>query len=395
MVSMDDYLLLIPGPTMVSSRVLRAMSRQVDSHLHLEFNTLLKSVIDDLKKLSDSSEVFIIAGSGTLAQEISIANIIEPGDKVLCFTNGFFGGRFPEIVKRHGGKPKVFEAPLGSAIKPEDVRKALREDSFKAITVTHIETSTAVKSPIKEIGEVVAGSGAYYIVDAVCSFGGVEVKTDSWNIDVLCTCSQKCLAAPPGLAIVGLSKGALEYLEKREVPISMFYGDLKGWLPIMRNPLDIKYWATPPINLIYALREALNQIFDEGIEKRFERHRILGEAFRRSMEVLGFKLVAERGYEADTVTALHYPNGIDDVKFRNLVAERSILISPGFGPLRGKTFRVGHMGNISPNDLISVISAIEYSLLKLGFKVELGRGVKEFNESIGNNHFISKLDEKA
>ncbi|MEM1545758.1 MAG: alanine--glyoxylate aminotransferase family protein [Candidatus Methanomethylicia archaeon] len=392
---MDDRLLLIPGPTMVSSRVLRAMSKQVDSHLHLEFNTVLKSVVDDLKKLSESSEVFVITGSGTLAQEISIANIIEPGDKVLCFTNGFFGGRFSEIVRRHGGKPKVFEAPLGSAIKPEDVKKALKEDNFKAVTIAHIETSTAVKSPIREIGEVVAESGAYYIVDAVCSFGGVEVRTESWNIDVLCTCSQKCLAAPPGLAIIGLSRRALEYLERRETPISMFYGDLKGWLPIMRNPLDIKYWATPPINLIYALREALNQIFDEGIEKRFERHRILGEAFRKSMEALGFKLVAERGYEADTVTALYYPEGIDDVKFRNLVAERDILISPGFGPLRGKTFRVGHMGNINPNDLIAAISAIEYALLKLGFKVELGIGVKEFNESINNHYFTRQLNKKA
>jgi len=386
---MDDRLLLIPGPTMVSSRVLRSMSRQVDSHLHVEFNSLLKSVLDDLRRLSGASEVFVIAGSGTLAQEIGIANIIEPGDKVLCFTNGFFGGRFPEIVRRHGGKPKVFEAPLGLAIKPEDVRKALREDEFKAVTVTHIETSTAVKSPIREIGEVVAGSGAYYIVDAVCSFGGVEVKTDSWNIDVLCTCSQKCLAAPPGLAIIGLSRKALEYVEGRETPISMFYGDLKGWLPIMRNPLDIRYWATPPINLIYALREALNQIFDEGVEKRFERHRVLSRAFRESMEALGFKLVAEKGYEADTVTALYYPEGVDDVKFRDLVTERNILVSPGFGPLRGKTFRVGHMGNISINDLIAVVSAIEYALLKLGFKIELGKGVGKFNESLNNSHFIT------
>jgi len=365
------------------------MSRQVDSHLHLEFNSLLKSVLDDLRRLSGASEVFVIAGSGTLAQEIGVANIIEPGDKVLCFTNGFFGGRFPEIVRRHGGKPKVFEAPLGLAIKPEDVGKALREDKFKAVTVTHIETSTAVKSPIREIGEVVAGSGAYYIVDAVCSFGGVEVKTDSWNIDVLCTCSQKCLAAPPGLAIIGLSRRALEYVEGRETPISMFYGDLKGWLPIMRNPLDIRYWATPPINLIYALREALNQIFDEGVEKRFERHRVLSGAFRESMEALGFKLVAEKGYEADTVTALYYPEGVDDVKFRDLIAERNILVSPGFGPLRGKTFRVGHMGNISINDLIAVVSAIEYALLKLGFKIELGKGVRKFNESLNNNHFIT------
>jgi len=389
MIGMDDRLLLIPGPTMVSSRVLRSMSRQVDSHLHLEFNSLLKSVLDDLRRLSGASEVFVIAGSGTLAQEIGVANIIEPGDKVLCFTNGFFGGRFPEIVRRHGGKPKVFEAPLGLAIKPEDVGKALREDKFKAVTVTHIETSTAVKSPIREIGEVVAGSGAYYIVDAVCSFGGVEVKTDSWNIDVLCTCSQKCLAAPPGLAIIGLSRRALEYVEGRETPISMFYGDLKGWLPIMRNPLDIRYWATPPINLIYALREALNQIFDEGVEKRFERHRVLSGAFRESMEALGFKLVAEKGYEADTVTALYYPEGVDDVKFRDLIAERNILVSPGFGPLRGKTFRVGHMGNISINDLIAVVSAIEYALLKLGFKIELGKGVRKFNESLNNNHFIT------
>lgn len=379
---MDDRLLLIPGPTMVNSSVLRSMSRQVDSHLHLDFNRLLKDVLDGLRRLSGASEVFVIAGSGTLAQEIGVANIIEPGDKVLCFTNGFFGGRFAEIVRRHGGKPKVFEAPLGLAIKPEDVKKALSEDRFKAVTVAHIETSTAVKSPVREIGEVVAESGAYYIVDAVCSFGGVEVKTDSWNIDVLCTCSQKCLAAPPGLAIIGLSRKALEHIEGREAPVSMFYGDLKGWLPIMRNPLDLKYWATPPINLIYALNEALNQIFSEGIEKRFERHRVLGEAFRRSMEALGFKLVAEKGYEADTVTALYYPEGIDDARFRELVAERNILISPGFGPLRGKTFRVGHMGNISVNELIAVVSAIEYTLLKLGFKIELGRGVREFNESL-------------
>ncbi len=373
----ERKIVMLPGPTSVDPAVLRAMSRQIEPHSHPAFIARYRSVLSKLKHLVQTSgEVFVFAGSGTFSQEVGVANFVEPGDKVLCLVNGFFSARFADMVARCGGKPVVLEVPFGEGFTADQVRQALREGGFKAVTATHVETSSGVVNPIDEIGEVVKEAGALFIVDTVASLGGMEVRQDKWGINVNCACTQKCLGAPPGVSIVSLDKEALEALERRETPATTFYGDLKGWLPVVEDPYN-NYRSTHPVSLVYALEEALNQIFAEGLRRRYRRHHIAAEAFRRAMKAIGLRILAKPGFEADTVTAVLYPEGygIDDVEFRREVERRKILITYGYGPLRGRSFRVGHMGSVTANDILSTVSAIEAALKKFGYPFKYGAGV--------------------
>jgi len=378
----ERELLMIPGPTNVDPSVLRALNKPTISHTSQEFATIFKQALNNLKEIfMTKGEVFIVAGSGTLALEMAVANIIEPGDKILNAVSGFFGRYFVEMARAHGATPKVLEVPWGKAVKPEQVKEALKEDDYKAVTVTHVETSTGVMNPIKEIGEIVRKySDAFYIVDTVCSLGGIEIRVDEWNIDVCASGSQKCLGVPPGLALVAVSPNTLEYLEKRKSSIGFWYGDLRNWFPVMRDPT--KYFATPPVNMIYALNEALKLILEEGLAKRFKRHHILAEALRAAIHALNLKLVADEEYAADTVTAIYYPEKIEDNKFRNEMKNHGIIVASTLGPIKGKGFRVGHMGNVSQNDIMSTIAAIEATLRKLGYAFNYGAGLKAANEKI-------------
>jgi aspartate aminotransferase-like enzyme len=294
---------------------------------------------------------------------------------------GFFGRYFLKMSEVHGAFPKVLEVPWGKCIKPEMVEAALKEGDFKAVTVTHVETSTGVANPIKEIGEVVRKcSDAFYIVDTVCSLGGTEVRVDDWGIDVCVSGSQKCLGVPPGLALLSLSERALKFLETRKSPVHFWYGDLKNWLPIMRDPT--KYFATPAVNMIFALSEAATIVLNEGLEKRFRRHHVLAEAFRSAMSAIDLRIVADKECAADTVTAIHYPESIDDAKFRSEMKERGIIVAGGLGPLKGKSFRVGHIGNVSQNDIMSTIAAIEATLRNMGYLFNHGAGLAAAQEKI-------------
>jgi aspartate aminotransferase-like enzyme len=370
----ERELLMIPGPTNVDPRVLRAMCRPPLSHTSPEFASIFKEALNNLKKVfMTEGEVFAVAGSGTLALEMAIANTVEPGDKVLNTVSGFFGQYFVEISKVYGAVPRVLEVPWGKPVKPEQVKEALMEDYYKAVTVTHVETSTGVANPIKEIGEVVKKhSDAFYIVDTVCSLGGMEVRVDEWGIDICVSGSQKCLGVPPGLGLIAISGKVLEFLERRKKPVGSWYGSFKNWLPVMRDPT--KYFATPAVNMVYALNEALKIVIEEGLENRFRRHHVLAEAFRAAVEALNLKLVAERESAADTVSAIYYPENVEDNQFRNEMKKRGITVASTMGPLKGKGFRVGHMGNVNQNDIFATITAIETTLKHLGFKAELGRG---------------------
>ena len=376
----ERELLMIPGPTNVDPAVLRALSKPTLSHTDPEFIKIFKETLNDLKKVfMASNEVFIIAGSGTLALEMAIANLIEPGDKVLNTVSGYFGECFVKISKVHGALPRVLETPWGKSIKPEDVKNALRKDDYKAVTVTHVETSTGVANPIKEIGEIVKEySNAFYVVDTVCSLGGMEVRVDDWNIDICASGSQKCIGVTPGLALLSVSRKALEFIEGRKNPVNFWYGDLRNWLPVMKDPSQ--YFATPPVNMVYALSKALKMLLNEGLENRFRRHHILADGFRASMDALNLKMVADRESTADTVTAVYYPERIDDAVFRSEMKNRGIMVASTLGPLKGKGFRVGHMGNVSQNDMMSTIGAIEATLRHLGYKFNYGAGLKAAQE---------------
>ena len=371
----ERELLMIPGPTNVDPSVLRALSKPTLSHTSPEFVKIFQESLNDLKKLfMTDNEVFVIAGSGTLALEMAIANIIEAGDKILNTVAGFFGQYFVKISKAHGAVSTVLEVPWGRSIEPDKVKTALKESDYKAVTVTHVETSTGVANPIKEIGKIVKKySDAFYIVDTVCSLGGMEVRVDDWNIDICVSGSQKCIGVPPGLALLSVSDEVLKFLETRKSPVNFWYGDFRNWLPVMRD--TSQYFATPPVNMIFALSQALKIVLNEGLEQRFRRHHVFAEAFRAAMNALSLRLVAEREFAADTVTATYYPENVEDAAFRTEMKRRGIVVASTLGPLKGKGFRVGHMGNVNQNDIVSTIGAIETTLESMGCDFNQGSGL--------------------
>jgi len=378
----ERELLMIPGPTNVDSSVLRALSRPTLSHVSSEFVEIFKQSLVNLKKVfMTNGEAFIVAGSGTLAMEMAVANVVEPNDKVLNLVSGVFGQRFVDVTKYHRALPTVVEAPWGEAVKPDMVKDALQRNDYKAVTVVHVDTSTGVANPIKEIGQVVKNySDALYIVDTVCSLGGMEVRVDDWKIDICLTGSQKCLGVPPGLALLVVREEAMKLLETRSNPIDFYYGDFKNWLPIMRDPS--RYFATPPVNMVYALSEALKLVLEEGLEKRFRRHYVCAEALRSAIDALNLKIVAEREYASNTITAIHYPGKVEDQAFRTGMKECGVVVAGGLGPLKGKGFRIGHMGNVNLSDITSTIGAVEITLRNLGHRFEYGAGLKAAQEKL-------------
>ena len=370
--SFNDYtsektLFFTPGPTYVHPRVLRALSRPVEPHSYTGFAYKYRAVLSKLKRLFNTrGEVFLMAGSGTLAQEVMVANCVKPGDKVLCLATGFFSSRFADIVERYGGKPKVVEKLDGRGFTARDLEKLLKRGGFKAVTVAHVETSTGVTSMIEEIGEVALRYGVKLIVDAVASLGGMEVKCDEWGVTICGSCSQKAIGAPPGCAIIAASRSFVEELEARRELVRTFYGDLKGWLEVVRNPQS--YYSTQPVSMVYALNEALDMMFEEGLENRFKRHFVVAEAVRRAVEAAGLKIYAKRRFRANTVTVVVKPNRLDDEKLRAEMEAYGVTIARGSGPFKGSTFRIGHMGWITPSDVLSVVSTLELALRRLGFK---------------------------
>jgi alanine-glyoxylate transaminase/serine-glyoxylate transaminase/serine-pyruvate transaminase len=378
----ERELLMIPGPTNVDPAVLRALSKPTLSHTSTEFVKVFKEALNDLKKLfMTDKEVFVVAGSGTLALEMAVANVVESGDKILNTVAGHFGQYFVKISKAHGAKSEVLGVPWGKSIKPEDIKDILKKGDYKAVTVTHVETSTGVANPIKEIGETVKEySDAFYIVDTVCSLGGMEVRVDDWNIDICVSGSQKCIGVPPGLGVLSISNDVLKFLDAKKSTVNFWYGDLRNWLPVMRDPSQ--YFATPPVNMIYALSQALKTLLNEGLEQRFRRHHILAEAFRAAMSALNLKLVAKKECVADTITGAYYPENVEDAAFRNEMKRRGIVVASTLGPLKGKGFRVGHMGNVNQNDIMSTIGAIEATLKNMGYDFSQGAGLTAAQEKI-------------
>ncbi len=378
---------MIPGPTIVEPSVLRAMSQPTLSHTSVEFAQMLKECLEGLKKIMNTTgDVFAISGSGTLGMEMGVANIIEHGDKVLVISTGYFGDRFADVVSRYTPNVEKLAVEWGKAPSAQTLAEKLSKEKFKATLVTHVDTSTGVVNNLKELSRVVKNSGSLFVVDTVCSLGGIEVRVDDWDIDVCLSGSQKAMAVPPGIAILSASEEAQKVYKQRKSQVTSYYMDFGNWLPIMHD--TAKYFATPPVNMIYALHESLRLIFAEGLEKRYSRHKTLAESFRAGCNKIGLRPVAEKGMEASTMTALHYPTGIKDEDFRTMMANKqNVQIAGGLGPLRGKAFRVGHMGCMNSNDVTVLMGAIERSLLALGYGASPGAGVAALTDALVKGGF--------
>ncbi|MEN2997377.1 MAG: alanine--glyoxylate aminotransferase family protein [Acetomicrobium sp.] len=368
-------LVMIPGPTPVVRSIQDQMGRETVAFGDPDFIEDFKNVVKDLRELWQcSGQTFVIAGSGTLAMEMAVANVSKPGDKALVCSNGFFGDRFAEICKKRGLNIDVIKARWGSSVTSEEVKERLSKEKYDLVTVTHVETSTGVMAPIGEIGKVVQDHGAIFVVDGVAASGGAEEYVDPMGIDVLISCSQKAFGVAPGLALLWASKKALDKRKSLGTIVDS-YMDFEKWLPVMEDPS--KYWGTPPINLIWALKQSLEIIKSEGIKERYARHVRHATLFDEAISSMGFSILADEGYRAPTLSVYLYPGefNIDDSKFRSLVAEEGAYIAGCLGDYAGKGFRMGHMGNIDKHILISAVASIERAAMRSGIKLEPGKAL--------------------
>ncbi len=372
---MEETLLMIPGPTKVAPRVLKAMSEAIINHRSAEFAEILTETNEMMSEIFQTDNPsYTITGSGTAAMEAAAGNILNKGDKILNIVGGKFGERFMQIAKAHGGVPIELKVEWGTAVNPEDVKNILDEnEDIKAVTIVHNETSTGVTNPIEEVGNVLKDYDALYVVDTVSSLGGDDVAVDDYNIDICVTGSQKCLAAPPGMAAVTVSDDAWNWIDK--VESSSYYLDIRKYRKYASNePSETPF--TPSISLMYAMREALDVIMEEGLESRIKRHKLAAEATKNGVKAIGLDLFADEEVSSATVTAINMPEDVTDKDMRGTMRDKyGIVLAGGQDHLKGNVFRIGHMGNVTYKDIVTTISALEMTLKGLGFDVELGKGV--------------------
>ena len=371
---MVQKLVAIPGPTPVVRSIQDEMGRETVAFGDPNFIKDYKELLNDMMELWDATgQVFVIAGTGTMSMEMSIANTMRSGDNILIVSHGFFGNRFIEICERRGINVDVIQSEWGQIVPVSDIEKKLSQKHYHAMTVTHVDTSTGVAAPVAEIGEMMKKfPETLYIVDGVCATAGEPEKLNSMNIDVLLTGSQKAFGVCPGLAILWASEKALAR-RKSFGMIPDYYIDFEKWIPIMEDPS--KYFATPAVNLIWALKESVNIIKKEGIENRYQRHIKYAKATQAALEALGFTILADKEHRAVTLSNVLYMDGINDVEFRKILAEEGAVVAGGLADYAGKMFRFGHMGNIDEHYLVSVMGAIERTLIRCGIEIEVGKGV--------------------
>lgn len=367
----DETLTMIPGPTPVHARVLGALARPTTSHVAPSFVEEFRQALSGFRALcrSEAAQPFVVAGGGTLAMEMALVNVVAPGEKVLVVSHGYFGDRFGDLASAFGIEADVLRSEWGKAVPPAEVASRLASDSYAAVTVSHVDTSTGTLSPVEGYVELLRGRPELFFLDGVCATGGVDERFDEWGVDVLLTGPQKAIGAPPGLALCLFSERAMERRRARAT-VPAYYADVMRWLPVMQDPG--KYFSTPCVNEIVALAETLRILHAEGLDARFARHARIARAFRAGLEAMGLALFTDATCRADTLSVVLLPEGISDADFRREVAARGAVLAGGLGPIAGKAFRLGHMGNIGPAEVATTLLAIEGALAALGAPVSPG-----------------------
>ncbi len=359
-------ILLGPGPSMVPPRVLAALSQPPVGYLDPRFSEIMDETQALLRYLfrTENEVTFPISGTGTAGMEAAIANFVEPGDRVLAAISGYFGERLAEIAGRYGAQVVRLERPWGEVFTPRDFENALIAGDFKLVTLVHGETSTgAVQTQVAEIAEIVHRHGALLVLDTVASLGGIPVEVDSWDVDICYSGSQKCISAPPGMAPFTVGARALEAFEKRKTPVANWYLDIAG-LRRYWNAGQKSYHHTAPINLVYALREALRVILEEGIENRWARHRAVSEMLWQGLSDLGLPPRVPEESRMISLTAAALPAGLDEAAVRRrLLEDYNVEVAGGFGPLAGKIWRIGVMGYSCRRENVTLLLAALKELL--------------------------------
>jgi alanine-glyoxylate transaminase/serine-glyoxylate transaminase/serine-pyruvate transaminase len=376
----ERTLLMIPGPIELDPEVLRTLARPQLGHMDPEVARAFGRVLGRAREvfLAPSAQPFVIAGSGTLAMEVAVANLIDPGERAVVVNTGYFGDRMRAILERLGARVEEVRAPLGEVPDLAAVERALAKEPTKLIAVTHVDTSTAVRAPVAAVARLGRAQGALVVVDGVCAVGGQELRQDAWDVDVCLTASQKALGAPPGLALVMAGPRALAARRAKKVPVASLYLDQLEWLPIMEayERGVPQYFATPPVNLVLALDVSLGHLLAEGVEARVARHGRLAGAFRAACRALGLAMLpAREEIAASTLSAVYYPEGVDATLVGRMRTE-GIAIAGGLHPeARTKYFRVGHMGAMQASDLLAAVGALERALAGGGHRVTFGAGL--------------------
>ncbi len=381
---------MIPGPIEFEPEVLRSMSAVTTSHVAPNFIESFGNALDLVKKvwLAPTGQPFVVAGSGTLAMDMAVANLIDAGDNALVISTGYFGKRFKDILERYKANVTILEAPIGEIPSLEDIENALKSKSYKLLTITHVDTSTGVLVNPKPIAELAKKYDVLSVLDGVCSVAGEEIHQDEWEMDIVLTASQKAVGVPPGLALLVASQKAMVTWKNRKTLVPNYYADWNNWLPIMNAYQDRRpsYFGTPPVNLIMALETSLKMIDDEGINNRVNKHKELATAFRSSISALGLRILPKNNSNAaNTLTAIYYPSDIEAGLFLKSISSLDVIVAGGLLPeIKAEYFRVGHMGAVSSSDIIATLSAIEYALKKGGHKFESGIGLKTFQDAINS-----------
>lgn len=347
--------LFIPGPVDVVEDVLEKMATPMIGHRTPEATELQKSISEKLQKLMYTENTIILStSSGSGLMEAGVRCLSKK--RVACFSVGAFGKRWYDMAIANGKEADLFESEPGKPTTPEMVEEALKTGKYDAITVTHNETSTGIMNPCKEIGEVVKKyDDVIYMVDSVSSLGGAKIETDAWGIDYLVASTQKCLGLPPGLSVASISDRAIERAET--VENRGFYFDLVKL--VNRVKKDYQYPSTPSLAHYFALDYQLSRILEkEGLEERFERHAEMAETVRKWAVDHGFELFAEEGYRSNTVTCIKNDESFDFKAINGALGEKGYTISNGYGPFKGKTFRIAHMADAKPEDLQKVLDLI-------------------------------------
>lgn len=378
----NEEMLLIPGPTPVVDSIYEAMSQETRGHTDPRFAAIYKNAIEKTREmLKTDGEVFVISGSGTIAMEMALVNTVAAGERLLIISQGFFGDRFQHLAKAFGIHADIIQSEWGKQVDPAAVEEKLASHSYKAVTITHADTSTGVAADLDSLVPIIKKHGALVILDGVCATTAMEEDMsksyDGGKIDVVLTGSQKAIGVPPGLAIVAFNQTALAAREQME-RVPAYYCDIYNWIPIMHDPQ--KYFATPPVNLIYAYDEGMKLVLAEGMDNRYKRHEAYGKAVRAALAEYGMKAIADENAAAATLSCILYPEGMEDAEFRASLAKKGVIVAGALAHLAGKAFRIGHMGNTTEDMLEKAIVLIGETMNEVGFEADVQKAVDRFRE---------------
>jgi alanine-glyoxylate transaminase/serine-glyoxylate transaminase/serine-pyruvate transaminase len=375
-----------PGPSDIHPRVLEAIGKPTVGHL----DPYYLQVMSDLQGLlrstfrTQNEMTLAISATGSAGMEATVVNLIEPGDPMLVCINGVFGMRMADVAARAGAKVIQVEKAWGEVFSAADLKDTLAKAKPKIVGIVMAETSTGASQPIEEISDLVHNAGAMLLVDSVTSLGGMAVNVDDWNIDAIYSGSQKCLSCPPGLAPVSFGKDAVEVILKRKSKVQSWYLDVSMLASYWGE--DRVYHHTAPINMTYALYEALRMLDEEGLENSFRRHQLNHQALKAGLAAVGIEYTAQKGHQLPMLNAVRIPPGVDDVATRRQLLERfGIEIGGGLGAFKGKVWRIGLMGHGSrQTNVLLLLSALEQLLAEQGFSFDHGASVAAANGIYGD-----------